>query len=249
MVKYVYQERLCVIESLNTKVGVNQAYYLKAGDGLPVLLLHGGASDSRDWIRTITALSDSYSCYAPDLLGYGLSDRANNGYYISDFVEFVTGFIEALGSGPQFLVGHSLGGRVCLEISLKYPEMVRKLVLINTMGFGKISRLGGFLSTSAWAMRKVAGRSQPYPELLTKDGEEPGWICHEELPRLNVPTLIVWRRYDPYFPVALAHNALELIPGARLVVLPGYGHAPHIQKRSSFNRVLRDFLDDKEEAD
>ena len=130
-------------------MGEQQAHYLKAGNGPPVVLLHGGASDSRDWVETIAAMSHRYRLYAPDLIGYGLSESAKNGYYLSDFVEFALGFIQAVGLGHHVLVGHSLEGRVCLEIALPYPEMVRKLVLIDTAGFGRVTRWGSFLSTTA----------------------------------------------------------------------------------------------------
>ena len=52
-----------------------------------------------------------------------------------------------------------------------------------------------------------------------------------------------WKRHDLHFPLAIARRAGELIPAAHLVVLPGYGHAPHEQNKDSFNRHLLDFLD------
>ena len=94
-----------------------------------------------------------------------------------------------------------------------------------------------------WAVRKLLRQPQPYPTFLTREGEDGHWICLDELPGLRVPTLIIWKRYDPYFPLSLAIRARELIPGARLAVFPGYGHAPHKQKGDSFNRLLMSFLD------
>lgn len=231
------------IESLRLKVAGHQAHYLRAGSGPPVVLLHGGASDSRDWVETMAALSHSYSLYAPDLIGYGLSHRDKSGYYLSDFVEFVLGFIQALGLDSQVLVGHSLGGRVCLDVALRCPERVRKLVLIDTTGFGRLARWGNFLGMTAWGMRSLLGRPQPYPKLLKEDGQDKDWRCLEELPALEVPTLIVWNRRDPYYPLAGALRARELIPNSRLEVFPGYGHAPHLQRRDYFNSLLLNFLD------
>jgi pimeloyl-ACP methyl ester carboxylesterase len=59
---------------------------------------------------------------------------------------------------------------------------------------------------------------------------------------LGVSTLFIWKRYDPYFPVSQARRAAKLIPGARMEVLPGYGHAPNKQNSEAFNRLLLDFL-------
>ena len=84
-------------ESLKIKIGSHQVHYLKAGSGAPVVLLHGGASDSRDWTVTMAALSHRYTLYAPDIIGYGLSDRAQSGYYFSDFVEFIRDFNREMG--------------------------------------------------------------------------------------------------------------------------------------------------------
>ena len=231
------------IESLTVMLGKNQAHYLKAGSGTPVILIHGGASDSRDWLGTMSALDASYSLYAPDLIGYGRSDRTKSGYYLSDFVEFVMGFIQSLNLGSPVLVGHSLGGRVCLEVSLRYPEKVSKLVLIDVSGLGEVSKIGTIMQTAFWAIRKVLRKRQPYPVILPEDGEGIHWICRNELTGLKTPTLIVWKRYDPYFPLSLALKAKRLIPDVSLVVVPGYGHAPHKQDVDVFNGILRNFLD------
>ena len=231
------------MESLKLKVNEHQAHYLKAGSGPPVVLIHGGASDSRDWVGTMAALSHRYNLYAPDLIGFGLSDRTKDGYYLSDFSEFVLGFMETLGLERPVLVGHSFGGRLCLEIALRHPEKVRKLVLIDASGLGKVSRLGNVILTAFWAMRKLLRRPQPYPKFLAREGEDYNWVGADELSRLRMPTLLVWKRYEPYLPVSIARRAQELIPEANLAVLPGYGHAPHGQNKKVFNRLLLDFLD------
>ncbi len=230
------------IENLKLNLGNYQAYYRKAGSGSAIVLIHGGASDSRDWIRTMATLSDRYSLYAPDLIGYGGSDKPKRGYYLSDFVKFTLDFIQALHLDSTVLVGHSLGGRVALEIALRYPERVRKLVLIDTLGFGRTARYGSLLTILAWVVRKLLRQPQPYPTFLKHGSESTNWVCLNELSGLNVPTLIVWKRCEPYFPLAMAVEAKRLIPEARLVVVPGYGHTPHKQRKSSFTNLLLGFL-------
>ena len=154
------------IESLKLAVDGHQAHYLKAGSGPPVVLIHGGASDCKDWAETMSALASSFSLYAPDLLGYGLSDKYKNGFYMSEFVEFTLGFIQTLGLGSTALVGHSIGGRVCLEIALRYPEKVNRLVLIDSVGFSKLAWWGTFLGATAWGIRQALRKPQPYPRFL-----------------------------------------------------------------------------------
>ena len=237
------EERQKGIESLKLNVNEHQAHYLKAGSGPPVVFIHGGASDSQDWVSTMNALSHRYSLYAPDMIGFGQSSRNEAGYYLSDFSEFILGFMETLGLENPVLVGHSLGGRLCLEIALQHPEKVRKLVLVHASGLGKISRLGTVFFTAFWAIRQVLRRPQPYPKFLARDGEESHWLCLDELPSLRTPTLIIWKRFDPYLPLSIARRAAELIRGSRLEILPGYGHAPHEQNKDAFNRLLLDFIE------
>jgi pimeloyl-ACP methyl ester carboxylesterase len=232
-----------LIESLEIDINGHKAHYLKAGIGPPVVLVHGGASDSRDWLGTMSALAPRYSLYAPDLLGFGQSHRNEAGYYLSDFSEFVLGFMDRLGLEKPFLVGHSFGGRLCLEVALRHPERVRRLILADTAGLGRVSVFGNIVLTGFWALRKLFRLRQPYPRFLSREGEEAHWLCASDLPYLRTPTLIVWKRHDPYLPLALARRAKALIPDARLEVLPGYGHAPHKQNQEAFNELLRGFLE------
>jgi pimeloyl-ACP methyl ester carboxylesterase len=238
------EDRQTSIESYMIKVNDHQVYYLMTGSGPPLVLIHGGASDSRDWIKTMAALSGHYSLYAPDLIGYGQSERNDNGYYMSDFTDFILGFIEKFGLERPSLVGHSFGARLCLEVALKHPEKVRKLVLVDAAGLGKVSRLGNIMLTGFWAIRKLLRRPQPHPQFLYREGEDALWLCADQLPELKTPTLLIWKRYDIYLPLSIARRAVKLIPGARLEVIPGYGHAPHGANNDAFNRLLLDFLDE-----
>ncbi len=233
------------IGSYSLKAKRHNVHYLQAGCGAPVVFVHGGASDSRDWIHAMASLSTKFSVYAPDLIGYGQSDRLGEGYYLSDFYEFLMEFLEILKLERPALVGHSLGGRICLETALRHPEKVAKLVLVDSMGFGETTLFGNALMTFFWVSRKVFHRPHPYPRLLVKPGEKYSWLCTERLPELKVPTLLVWKQGDPYFPLAHARRAKELIKGAGLAVIPGYGHAPHKIHSSRFNRILLDFLSQK----
>jgi pimeloyl-ACP methyl ester carboxylesterase len=237
-------KELAGIESLRLKIYNYDMHYLKAGSGPPVLLVHGGASDARDWIPTMLSLGDRFSFYAPDLLGFGRSERDEKGYYLSEFSDCLLGFIDAMQLERPALVGHSFGARICLDTALKRQEQVSRLVISDASGLGKMSWLGSSLFTFFWALRKVINKPQPFPRFLAKEGDDYNNVSDEVLRRLTTPTLIVWKRFDPYMPLKLARRAAGLIPGSRLVVVPGYGHAPAKQNRDFFNRLLTEFLSD-----
>jgi pimeloyl-ACP methyl ester carboxylesterase len=150
---------------------------------------------------------------------------------------------DALQLKKVALVGHSFGARVCLDAALKRQGEVNRLVLADASGMGKISRLGNALFAFFWALRKLMSRPQPFPKFLVKEGEDYNEVGDDALRRIITPTLLVWKRYDLYFPVAIARRAEKLIPGSRLVVLPGFGHAPNKQNSGAFNELLLDFLD------
>jgi len=233
------------IESLRMTINGCNIQCLKAGSGPPVVLVHGGASDSRDWIGTMTSLSGRYTFYAPDVIGFGQSDRDNKGYYLSDFPDFLLGLIEELRLERPSVVGHSFGGRVCLDAALQGPDRVGRLVVVDSSGLGRMSWLGSFLFTFFWALRKVLRRRQPFPRFLSKPGDDYNDVSDETLRGLKTPTLIVWKRCDPYMPLKIARRAARLIPGSKLVVFPGYGHAPNKEDPEEFNKILVDFLDNK----
>jgi pimeloyl-ACP methyl ester carboxylesterase len=231
------------IESLYITVKGRRIHYLKAGTGKPVVLVHGGASSALEWRRTMDSVR-GYCFYAVDLPGFGESDRDPKGYYLTDFTEFLADFIRQLKLDKPALAGHSLGARICLEMALLLDNNIRKLILIDASGLGKMSFFGLLLFNFFRYLRAAIGKKQPFPRFLAKEGVDWNDIGDEALKRIKTPTLLIWKGYDPYIPLQQARRAQRLIPGARLETVPGYGHAPHQQKDDSrFLRLMKEFLD------
>jgi pimeloyl-ACP methyl ester carboxylesterase len=237
------------IESREINIKGRRIHYLQFGQGKPVVLLHGGASDSREW-QPLMRYSASrpgeacYAFYAPDLPGFGESARDEKGYYLPDFTGFLLGFIDLLKLGRPALAGHSFGARVCLDAAAQPGTDISKLILIDASGLGKVSLFGRFLFAFFGVLRTILRKPQPHPKFLTKEGVDWNYVGDDALKSLKIPTLLIWKNPDPYMPIRNARRAERLIPGAKLVVLNGYGHAPHQQKNNEpFNKVLLDFLD------
>lgn len=119
-----------------TLQGMN-IHYVQAGDGgAPVILLHGGGTDSASlsWGHLIGALSTNYQVYALDWPGYGESDRPAVEHTLTLYISVLENFIRALSIHQPSLVGISMGGAAALGFTLTYPESVEKLVLVDSYG-------------------------------------------------------------------------------------------------------------------
>ncbi|MBX0304533.1 alpha/beta fold hydrolase [Haloarcula salinisoli] len=114
-------------------------HYREAGDGPPVVLLHGGIIDAAtvSWPPVIDRLAPDYRVLAPDLLGYGESDLPPGPYSIPRHAGVVADVLEALDLGPVTLVGLSMGGGVAIQVALDRPDLVDRLVPIDPFGLGR----------------------------------------------------------------------------------------------------------------
>jgi pimeloyl-ACP methyl ester carboxylesterase len=104
---------------------------IEAGTGAPVLLIHGLGATKASFLPTLDALAPEYRAIALDLPGFGDSDKPLLASYDARFfAKAVKALIDELGAERVDVVGNSMGGRVALETGLRYPERVRRLVLL-----------------------------------------------------------------------------------------------------------------------
>jgi epoxide hydrolase 4 len=107
---------------------------LEAGEGEVVLLLHGFPQAAEAWLRQLPALAAAgYHAVAPDLRGYGGSDRPHgvSSYALPRLVADAVGLLDALGARQAAVVGHDWGGAVAWALAARHPERVRRLVVVN----------------------------------------------------------------------------------------------------------------------
>ena len=114
--------------------------YLDEGSGPPVILLHGsgpGVTGYANWRLTIPALSSDYRVLAPDMAGFGYTERKPGVTYNLDFwVAHLLGFMDALKIERARLIGNSFGGALTLAFASRYPERVERFVLMGSAGTG-----------------------------------------------------------------------------------------------------------------
>lgn len=109
-----------------------------AGDGPPVLLVHGsgpGVSAWANWRLTIPELSRTFRVVAPDIVGFGFTDRPEGvSYDLRTWTAHAVGVLAALGIERAHVVGNSFGGSLALSLAIHHPERVDRLVLMGAVG-------------------------------------------------------------------------------------------------------------------
>lgn len=172
-----------------------QTSYVSAGEGLPLLLLHGFDSSIFEFRRLVPELTAYGQVWAVDLLGFGFSDRLVTPRVDPEAIRLhLYSFWQQMIGEPVVLVGASMGGAAALDWSLSYPEAVQKLVLIDSAGITSGPALGRFIfpPLDSWAAaflrnprvrRGVSQRAYHDQSWVTADAERcatlhlqaPGW--------------------------------------------------------------------------
>lgn len=110
--------------------------YRQRGSGETVLLVHGVTTASFIWNRIVPLLASRFRTVAVDLLGCGSSDRPLGAdCSLRRQAELLGGFVETAGLGPVHLVGHDVGGGIAQILSVRRPDLVRDLSVLNTVGY------------------------------------------------------------------------------------------------------------------
>ena len=113
------------------QVGGLDIAFEQQGEGPPLLFLHGGVSDSREWRRQLDTLSDEFMVVAWDAPGCGRSSDPPDDFLMPDYAECLVEFVSVLGLDRPHVAGLSFGGTLALELSRRHPEVPRTLVLAS----------------------------------------------------------------------------------------------------------------------
>ncbi|MGB5194934.1 MAG: alpha/beta fold hydrolase, partial [Polyangiales bacterium] len=123
-----------------TQANSLRLHYLEAGQGTPILLLHGFPTSSHLYRNILPELGKTHRAIALDLPGYGLSDKPLDAAYDYDFyADTLDAFLDALGIDDTHLCVHDLGGPIGLHWLFRHPQRVPKLILLNTLVYPETS--------------------------------------------------------------------------------------------------------------
>ncbi len=118
--------------------GINTHYHEEGSGKEKMILIHGsgpGVSAFANWRLVIPRLSESLHVFAPDIVGFGKTDKLPKDQYTLDlWVDHLIGFIEAVSDEPVYLIGNSFGGALSLHVAHRRPDLVKKLILMGSVG-------------------------------------------------------------------------------------------------------------------
>jgi pimeloyl-ACP methyl ester carboxylesterase len=241
-----------------------------AGDGEPVVLIHGLGGSSNTFQPLMPVLRN-FAVYRPDMPGSGRSPVPMEAQSIASFAEAVVSGLGELGVQTAHFGGHSLGTLVCQHIAVHVPQCVRSLTLFGALTEppdgarnGLIGRAatarGGAMDTiadqiiaatlspathsdkpSAVAFVRESVMRQP-PEGYAKSCEALSKAQAFPVERIDVPVLLIAGDTDPVAPPSMATALKDKMPNARMVLLERSGHWIPIEKSEESSRLIAEFL-------
>jgi pimeloyl-ACP methyl ester carboxylesterase len=245
--------------------------YRRLGEGAPIVFVHGAAEDGRVWQPQLAGLADEFTVVAWDEPGAGRSSDVPADFGLADYADCLAALIATLGLGPAHVAGVSWGGTVVQELYRRHPELVATLILIDTYAGWKGSLPEDEVSARVEGARETLSAtaavfSPTLPGLFA--GDPPAEFVplleqiaadvraesvrlqltimadadqRDLLPRIAVPTLLIWGELDARSPLRVARQFEEAIPGAKLVIIRGAGHVSQLERPEQVNEAVREF--------
>jgi pimeloyl-ACP methyl ester carboxylesterase len=233
--------------------------------GPPLVFLHG-AGGHTGWMPFLEELSARFRVFAPEHPGFGRSDDPPWLDEVADLAYFHLDLLAALGLDRVHLVGTSLGGWVAAEMAVRSTARLASLTLVGAVGVTAADgapvddifrmpvdeNLHRFYADPQRAARRLADMAAADAALYAKTRETVTRLAYRPrfhnpglakwLHRIDVPTLLIWGERDGLVPPKFGEAYRALIPGSRLVVLPGAGHAPFDEQKDAFLAAFGSFV-------
>lgn len=223
------------------------------GQGEPVILLHGGAGNGDHFSAQVPALAPKYQVIAIDARGHGRSTRSRGALSYAMMADDVVAVMEHLKLASASIVGWSDGGAVGLDLAIRYPSRVRKLVVVGQnatlaggKSAGKTDTFPAYFARCTADYAKLSPTPKDYKGL--QEALRPMWrtqpnYTDAQLKGITAPTLLLDGDHDEIVkPEHLQHLA-KLLPNAKAVFIPDASHFVMFQQPEAFNRAVLEFLE------
>ncbi len=255
----------------NATFGDLRIHYERGGQGPLLVLLHGIGSNARSWGHQLQGLAGEYDVVAWDMRGYGSSSDPDGPYSLEDIAGDLAGLLDHLGFEKAHVGGLSMGGVVAQEFYRYFPQRVRSLILADTSAGQRAleeeerqrrleQRLTGAAEPAGLARQRTPQLLSPdAPPDVVAEAESIMAEIHPEgyrlaarafsetderdlLPRIDVPTLVLWGEYDTVATRQDVEVLASNIKGAQFEVIPRAGHLSNQENSEAFNDAVRRFL-------
>ncbi len=221
------------------------------GEGEPLVLLHGGAGTSEHWSNQVSAFAEHFRVVVVDSRGHGRSTRDQRPFSYAQMADDVVAVMDTLGLKRASIVGWSDGGIIGLDLALRYPSRVHKLVAYAANATLSGLQRGGGPAVDAYFARCATDYAALSP--TPKDFEglmralRPMWhsqpnYSDAQLASIAAPTLVISGDHDELIRQDHLKHLASVIPHAQLVLVPNASHFALFQQPAAFNRAVLDFL-------
>jgi pimeloyl-ACP methyl ester carboxylesterase len=222
------------------------------GEGTPVVLVHGYGVSGTYMLPLAESLAPSFSVFAPDLPGYGRSQRPRSPLGIVDLAASLTGWLDAAGLQCPAFVANSMGCQIVTELAVRRPARVGPMVLIGPTvdpqrRAARHQLLGG--------LRDAAREPRSLLALAARDDALVGVGAlvatfrsalsdriEQRLPLITQPTVVVRGEDDAFVGQSWAERAAALLPRGRLVVVRSEPHAVHYTRPDLIAGIVYELL-------
>ena len=251
----------------------NSIRYLEDGDQSDrnLILLHGLGGYAERWSNLMPFLNKKYHIFAPDIIGYGQSDKPSVDYTPEFFIKFVFDFIEALGIKKTFIIGTSLGGQITAECAATQNPIIEKIILISPAGIMKKSTptldaytmaalypnrdsvknayqmmVGPGIQISEISIERfVNNMSRPNAKMVflsTLLGLKNSPDIFDKLEKINIPTLVICGKDDKLIPFEYSQQFVSLIKNCEFMPMEGCGHSPYVEDPERLSDIIIKFF-------
>jgi 3-oxoadipate enol-lactonase len=236
-----------------------------------LLLIHGLGSSARNWELQVNYFAEKYRVITYDVRGHGRSSKPPGPYSMRTFAEDAAALLTGLEAAPAHVVGISMGGMITFELAVRYPDMLKSLVIVNSVPDMRVTspreylemwprflilkllgvrRMGMALGVRLFPKPEQGELRRTFVERWVQNDKRAyqdalravlGWSVEARLGEIRCPVLVIAADRD-YWPLDVKRAYVEKMLDARLAVIEDARHAVAVEKPDEFNQLLDEFL-------
>lgn len=227
-------------------------------------MLHGWGSNPERW-KPVLEKNTNIQLFIPYLPGFDPKNTIERPYDIEDYSIWLGEYIKKNNIQKPVLIGHSNGGRIAMYYCAKNPQVVQKLILVDTAGippknsakkliFQTLAKTGKNLLKAIShrpvyrffekLIYRLAGESDYFtasPVMKKTMQNMLAYDIRQDLSKIAIPVLCIWGTHDKITPISMGNELVRLLPFSSLKTID-CGHNPHITNKRELSDIINDFI-------